>query len=210
MIKDLQESYSHLFEQELLEEISRVGTYKEAPEGAKIIDTGHYIKSMPLLVNGVIKILRDDDDGDELLLYFLEKGDTCAMTMTCCIGETKSEVRAIAETEIKLIMVPVEKMESWIIKYKSWRNFVLESYHNRLMEMLKTIDSIAFLKMDERLLQYLKNKMKVTQSSTILSTHQEIAYELHTSRVVISRLLKKLENQGKITLHRNSIRIISL
>ena len=210
MIQELKNSYGHLFEDSLLEEISRVGTFKELPEGFKLIEIGQYVKSMPLLISGAIKILRDDHDGDELLLYFLEKGDTCAMTLSCCLGETKSEVRAIAETDTKLMMIPIEKMETWTATYKSWRNYVFDSYHTRLMEMLETIDSIAFLKMDERLLKYLKDKSKVKESMVIHSTHQEIAYELHTSRVVISRLLKNLENQGKIALHRNSIHIKSL
>jgi len=210
MIQELKNSYGHLFEAMLLEEISRVGTCREIPEGFKMIEIGQYVKSMPLLISGAIKILRDDSNGDELLLYFLEKGDTCAMTLSCCLGETKSQIRAIAEIDTKLIMVPIEKMETWTAIYKSWRNFVFESYHTRLMEMLETIDSIAFLKMDERLLKYLKDKSKVNESSIIHSTHQEIAYELHTSRVVISRLLKNLENQGKIELHRNSIHIKSL
>ena len=149
--------------------------------------------------------MRQDNDGDELLLYFLGKGDTCAITLSCCLGQTKSEIRAIAETEAKLIMVPIQKMEEWSEKYKSWRSFVFESYHNRLNEMLETIDSIAFLKMDERLIKYIKEKARISQDKTIHNTHQEIAYELHTSRVVISRLLKKLENLGKVKLHRNHI-----
>ncbi len=210
MIQHLKESYGHLFEDELLQEINQFGAFKEIPEGFKLMEIGQYIKSMPLLINGAIKIMRDDDDGDELLLYFIESGDTCAMTLTCCLGNKKSEIRAIAELDTKLIMIPIEKMEEWTGRYKSWRNFVFESYHNRLMEMLETIDSIAFLKMDERLLKYLRNKSKVTNDDTIYSTHQDIAYELHTSRVVISRLLKKLENQGKIELHRNNIKIISI
>ncbi len=210
MIQDLKNKYGHLFEDALLDEISQFGILKEISEGFKLIETGQYIKSMPLLISGAIKIMRDDNDGDELLLYFLESGDTCAMTLTCCLGNTKSEIRAVAELPTKLIMVPIEKMEEWTGKYKSWRNFVFESYHNRLMEMLETLDSIAFLKMDERLLKYLRDKSNITKDHIIYSTHQEIAYELHTSRVVISRLLKKLENQGKIELNRNNIRIISL
>lgn len=210
ILQDLKTNYSHLFEDELLHEISTIGTYKEVSEGDKLIEVGQYIKAMPLLINGAIKILRDDDDGDELLLYFLEKGDTCAMTLSCCIGQSKSEIRAVAELDTQLIMIPVSKMEEWTIKYKSWRDFVFKSYHNRLMEMLNTIDSIAFLKMDERLLKYLKDKSDVNNSDVIKSTHQEIAFELHTSRVVISRLLKTLENQNKISLNRNSIKIIEL
>lgn len=205
MIQELKDNYGHLFEDALLNEINQVGTFKEVSEGQKLMDIGDYVRAMPLLVSGAIKILREDHDGDELLLYFLEKGDTCAMTLTCCIGQTKSEIRAIAEKDTKLIMVPIQKMEEWSAKYKSWRNFVFESYHNRLNEMLDTIDSIAFLKMDERLLKYLNEKARVSDNKIIHNTHQEIAYELHTSRVVISRLLKKLENLGKIELHRNHI-----
>ena len=205
MIQELKDNYGHLFEDALLNEINQAGTFKEVPEGFKMMEIGDYVKSIPLLFSGAIKILRQDNDGDELLLYFLGKGDTCAITLSCCLVQTKSEIRAIAETEAKLIMVPIQKMEEWSEKYKSWRSFVFESYHNRLNEMLETIDSIAFLKMDERLIKYLKEKARISQDKTIHNTHQEIAYELHTSRVVISRLLKKLENLGKVKLHRNHI-----
>ncbi len=202
---DITNEYGQFFEDELLAEINQVGILKDVREGDVLIEIGSYVKSMPLLITGAIKILRQDDDGDELLLYFLEKGDTCAMTLTCCLGRTKSEIRAIAETDARLIMIPIEKMEEWSAKYKSWRNFVFESYHSRLNEMLDTIDSIAFLKMDARLLKYLHEKARVSEDYTIYATHQEIAYELHTSRVVISRLLKKLENMGKVKLNRNHI-----
>ncbi len=210
MIKSLQEHYGELFENNLLEEISNVGTLVTIPEGQKIIEIGDYIKSIPLLISGAIKILREDNDGDELLLYFLERGDTCAMTLACCLGYSKSEIRAIAQTDTEIIMIPIQKMEEWIVAYKSWRNFIFESYHNRLNEMLETIDSIAFLKMDDRLLKYLNEKAKILKSTIINNTHQEIAYDLHTSRVVISRLLKKLEHLGKIELQRNHIKIIDL
>jgi len=205
MIKELKNNYGHLFEDALLNEINQVGTFKEVSEGFKMMEIGEYINAMPLLVSGAIKILREDSDGDELLLYFLEKGDTCAMTLTCCISQTKSEIRAIAEIDTKLIMIPILKMEEWSEKYKSWRNFVFKSYHNRLNEMLETIDSIAFLKMDERLLNYLVEKVRISNDKAIQITHQDIAYELHTSRVVISRLLKKLEKLGKLKLYRNYI-----
>ena len=207
MIQELKNNYGHLFEDALLNEINQVGTFKEVPEGFKMMEIGDYVKAMPLLVSGVIKILRKDTDGDELLLYFLEKGDTCAMTLTCCVAQTKSKIRAIAETDSKLIMIPIQKMEEWSEKYKSWRHFVFESYNNRLNEMLETIDSIAFLKMDERLIKYLVEKVRISKNNTIYKTHQEIAYELHTSRVVISRLLKKLETLGKIELNRSYILI---
>ena len=210
MLKALTEQYGYLFEDELLQEINKVGIYKELSEGTKLIEIGDYIKSMPLLIEGAIKILREDDKGDELILYFIEQGDTCAMTLSCCIGNSKSEIRAITETDTKLIMIPVEKMESWLGKYKTWQQFILQSYHDRMTELLEAIDTIAFLKMDERLFKYLKDKAMVNHSDVIHVTHKQIAGDLHTSRVVISRLLKTLEIKGKIELFRNNIKIIDL
>ena len=198
------------FEDELINEINQVGTFRDVQAGQKLMDIGQYIRSMPLLISGAIKILREDSDGDELLLYFLERGETCAITMSCCMGHTQSDIRAIAEMDTRLVMIPVQKMEEWTAKYKSWRNFVFQSYHNRLHELMETVDSIAFLKMDERLLKYLQDKVNVTGDNVVHSTHQEIAYELHTSRVVISRLLKKLEKLGKIELNRNNIKVIDI
>lgn len=210
MIQDLKAEYGKIFEEELINEIIQVGTFKEVPEGYKLIEIGDFVRGMPLLISGVIKILREDEEGDELLLYYLEKGDTCSMTMACCMGDAKSEIRAIAETDAKLIMVPIQKIEEWTVKYKTWRNFVFNSYHIRLNELLSTLDSIAFQKMDERLIGYLKEKARVNQNDIIHNTHQEIAYDLHSSRVVISRLLKKLETLGTIKLHRNFIKIMDL
>jgi CRP/FNR family transcriptional regulator len=210
MIQELKLSYGKLFEEALISEIAQSGTYKEVQAGQTLMEIGEYIKGMPLLISGVIKVMREDPDGDELLLYYLEQGDTCSMTMSCCIGQTKSEIRAVAETDAKLIMIPVRKMEEWIAQYRSWRNFVFESYNNRLNELLQTIDSIAFMNMDERLINYLKEKSRVNEDNIIRNTHQEIAYDLHSARVVISRLLKKLEQLGKIELHRNHIKILDL
>jgi len=210
MVQELKERYGRRFEDALINEIVQVGTYREVPAGFKLMEIGDYVRSIPLLLSGAIKILREDDEGDELLLYYLEPGDTCSMTLTCCMGDSRSEIRAIAETDAKLIMIPVRKMEEWTAKYRSWRNFVFESYHSRLNELLNTVDSIAFKNMDERLVEYLKEKARITRSNSLNNTHQEIAYELHTSRVVISRLLKKLELMGRISLHRNHIELLKI
>ena len=210
MIEELNANFGNFFEAPLIEEIAANGTFVEFKEGKKIIEIGEYIKGTPLLISGVIKILSEDNEGYELLLYYLEKGDTCSMTMITNPGETKSNIRAIAETDVALIIIPVRKTEEWSAKYKSWRDYIFNNYHDRLNELLAAVDSIAFKNMDERLLNYLKEKSRVANSKIIVNTHQEIAYDLHSSRVVISRLLKKLEVLGKINLHRNQIEIIEL
>lgn len=210
MLAGLERNYAYLFEKELLNEIQEVGVFKEVPEGYIIMDIGARITHMPLILHGAIKVLREDEEGDELILYFVEQGDTCAMTITCCIGEAKSEIRAVAETDTKILMIPVQKMQEWMHKYQTWQSFILQSYHERMKELLEAVDSIAFMKMDERLLKYLRDKAMVNRDDLVKTTHQEIADDLHTSRVVVSRLLKKLETDGKIELSRNSLRVIDL
>lgn len=205
----IDETYGGIFEKKLIEEITSVAKLVEFKEGDVLIDIGTYIKTMPLLMDGAIKIMREDFDAGELLLYFLEKGDTCSMTLSCCMGDKKSEIRAVAENDGLVAMIPVNKMEEWLWKYKTWRTFVFESYNNRFNEMLAAIDNIAFMNMGERLYNYLMDKSKIDNSRTILKTHQEIANELNSSRVVISRLLKALENEGKIRLNRNNIELLS-
>ncbi len=208
MIQELKKYYGGQFETALMEEINQVATFREVAAGEDLIKPGQYIKSMPLLLSGSIKIMRPDASGDELLLYHLERGDTCAMTMTCCVGNKKSEIHAVTETPVKLLMIPVEKMEEWSGNYKTWRNFVFNSYNERLLEMLESIDNIAFNNMDERLANYLSNKIQIGNSKHIYTTHKEIANDLHTSRVVISRLLKKMEKSNKLKIHRSFIEVL--
>lgn len=201
-------AFEEIFEKELIEEIKEVSQIMEFKQDDVLIDFGQYMRGMPLLIEGAIKIMREDFDEGELLLYFLEKGDTCAMTMSCCMGNNKSEIRAIAENDGMVLMIPVQKMEEWLGKYKSWRAFVFNSYNNRFNELLSAIDSIAFKHMDERLEDYLLEKAKVNSTNKITQTHKEIAYELNSSRVVISRLLKAMEKEGKLKLNRNNIEIL--
>ncbi|MCG1035301.1 Crp/Fnr family transcriptional regulator [Polaribacter sargassicola] len=210
MNTSFKESFDYLFEEELINEIGRIGVKKSFKQDTIIIEIGDYIKSMPLLISGAIKILREDENGDELVLYYLEKGDTCAMTLSCCMGQSKSKIRAVAETDVELIMLPKENMATWLGTYKTWQNYILQSYHNRMEELLEAVDTIAFLKMDERLFKYLKDKAMVTHNDVLQVTHKQISEDLHTSRVVISRLLKKLENEHKIKLFRNSIKVLEL
>jgi len=210
LTEDLKKYYGYLFEDALLKEIADVAIAKDVKANDVIIDIGSYITSIPLLLSGAIKILREDKEGDDLVLYYIEKGDTCAMTLSCCMGETKSKIKAVAETDVKLLMIPKQKMSEWLSKYRSWQEFILHSYHSRLQEFIDAIDTIAFLNMDQRLLKYLKDKALVNHNDTINVTHQQIANDLHTSRVVVSRLLKALEKQHKIELYRNQIKVLEL
>ncbi|MBS9462848.1 Crp/Fnr family transcriptional regulator [Flagellimonas sp. 389] len=210
MTQELLEIFEVQFEKPLIEEIIEVGKIIEVSAGDTIMEIGNYVRAMPLLLEGAVKVLREDEEGDELLLYYLEQGETCSMSMACCMGATKSEIRAIAETDAKILMVPVHKMQEWMAKYKGWRNYIFESYHSRLNELLHTVDTIAFKNLDQRLMEYLKKKCQVTNDSNIRSTHQEIAYDLHTSRVVISRLLKKLEKMKILKLHRSHIHLLDV
>ncbi len=204
----LQDYYSIVFEPELLAEIEKYGTLAKLEKDDLLIDVGAKITQVPLLLNGAVKIVREDKNGDEIVLYFLERGDTCAISFVNCLNHSKSKVRGIAEKESEAIYIPVKKLEEWMGKYKSWREFVIESYSSRLDEMIEAIDTLAFMKMDERLFKYLSDKVKIMRDTTLNTTHQEIAIDLNTSRVVVSRLLKQLENDGKIILHRNKIEVL--
>lgn len=208
MKQKLIDNYGFMFEDALIEEIAQIGKYQCLKRGELLMEIGSFIKYMPLLLNGSVKIVREDKEGNELLLYFIERGDTCAFSLTCCIGNKKSEIKAQVVEDVEIILIPVEKLDEWICKYQTWKNFIFESYNVRLDEMLETIDSLAFMKMDERLYKFLTDKVKLIGSTNITNTHQEIAYNLNTSRVVVSRLLKKLENEGKIKLHRHRIEVL--
>ncbi len=199
-----------LFEPALLDEMERYCTTKTLEAGNNFIEIGDDVVAMPLLTQGVIKVVREDNDGNELLLYYLNGGDTCASTLSCCMERAKSEVRATVIETVTAIMVPINCMDDWMKKYAGWRSFIMQSYRLRFEELLQTIDSIAFKKMDERLIEYLVQLSEERNSTILLGTHQEIADDLHTSREVVSRLLKQLEKLGKISLSRNKIEIVDL
>ncbi|MBI9042036.1 Crp/Fnr family transcriptional regulator [Lutibacter sp.] len=201
----LKDYYSLIFEKELIDEIVNIGILRTIKPNELLIDIGDKMSHVPLILCGAVKIIREDKNGEEIALYFLEKGDTCAISFVNCINRTKSMFRGITEKETEGIFVPVERIEEWLVKYKSWRHFIIDSYHMRLIEMVESIDSLAFMKLDDRLHKYLTDKVKIMNNNTLIITHQEIADDIHTSRVVVSRLLKILENEGKIKIRRNRI-----
>jgi CRP/FNR family transcriptional regulator len=170
---------------------------------------GGYIRFVPILLSGSVKIMRPDEDGREILLYYLGGMDTCAMSLTCCLQQKTSEIIAVAEENTKLITIPVEKIDEWLGKYRTWKEFVFTTYQRRFDDLLETIDGIAFTKLDQRLLKLINKKLSSTGSKHILYvTHEELASELATSREVVSRLLKQLEKLGKVKLSRNKIELL--
>lgn len=200
---------SYLFNEDLLNEISINGKLKKFAKNEIIIDINQKLEFVPILIEGNIKVMREDNDTHELLLYVLESGDTCAMSLTCCLANKQSQIRAIADKPSEVIMISISKMQEWLGIYEDWRNFILQSYQTRFNEMLEAIDALAFMKMDERLYKYLTDQVKLNASEIVHNTHQNIAEDLNTSRVVVSRLLKQLEIEGKIKLGRNKIEVLN-
>jgi CRP/FNR family transcriptional regulator len=164
---------------------------------------------MPIVLKGTVKVYKHDDNGNEILLYYLSDNESCSMAYSCCLEAKKSEVKAVAEDDVELLAIPHHKLDEWLCKFPSWKNYVMRSFNERFIELLKSIESIAFHKLDERLIAYLKEKQRLSGSSVIKASHSTIADELATSRVVISRLLKQLENDKKIILYRNEIKLMS-
>lgn len=201
---DFSNQYSFL-EKPLQEEISGIGILKTFQANETLIREGQFITSFPLVLSGLIRITRNNDDGNELLLYYLKPNEVCAMSLTCCMTNLTSNIKAVAEETTEVILLPVEMLDSWMCKYPGWKQFVMQTFQNRFRELINAIDSVAFLKLDERLIRYLTDRYKQTGIAKIRETHQDLALKLNTSREVISRLLKKLENDGKIKLSRNFI-----
>jgi CRP/FNR family transcriptional regulator, anaerobic regulatory protein len=192
---------------ELLNGIKANGKIVTIEEGEYMIDIGSPIKSIPMVVSGTVKVMREDGDGNELLLYYLKAGETCAMSLTCCMEGRKSEIRAVAAENVSMIALPVQFMDAWM-QYRDWRAFVMNTYARRFEELLETIDSIAFQRMDERIEHYLQTLAHDSGSSLLTISHQDIAQDLNTSREVISRLLKQMEKRGKLKLGRGKIELI--
>jgi CRP/FNR family transcriptional regulator len=202
------DSLQLIFEPKLLQEIQQFGTWQSFKEGDLIMDYGKYIRMMPIILKGTVKVYRLDENANEILLYYLSSNESCSMAYSCCIEAKKSEVKAIAEDNVELIAIPHIKLDEWLCAYPSWKNYIMRSFNERFIELLKSIESIAFHKLDDRLIGYLKEKQRLSGSSVIKASHYLIADELATSRVVISRLLKQLENNKKIILYRNEIKLL--
>lgn len=205
----LTQDFHHIFEPELLAEIESYGQLKIAHDEDVILNYGDIVRNMPLVLSGTIKVLRQNDQGQELLLYFINPLESCAMTFTCCMQQFPSEIKAVAEGDVEFISLPVRLMDEWLVKYPTWKSFVMKTIRTRFTELLNTLDQVAFMKMDERLENYLRTRSEKSGSRVINVSHEEIAQDLASSRVVISRLLKKMENDGRLLLYRNQIKLLA-
>jgi CRP/FNR family transcriptional regulator len=205
----LRKSYP-LFEDQLVNEIEGQGEFKTFPANEILMRKGQYIRSTMLVLNGLIKVYREDDEGNEFLMYYLKPGEACALSLVCAAKHEASPIMAKTVVETDVMMVPVDTMSEWMSKFKSWYQFVIETYRTRFDELLATLDNVAFRSMDERLEFYLKRAKEAQQTTLLNISHQEIAQELNTSREVVSRLLKKMEQKGLVGLQRNAIELKNL
>jgi len=205
---DYLSKFSSVFESDLLAELETNHMLMTPKAGEVMMNPGQTIRAVPLVVSGTFKVSRVNDEGQELLLYYVREGESCAMTFTCCMMAHFSVIRAACEDDSVLLCVPVNVMDAWMTKYSTWKRFVMTTILTRFTEVIKAIDEVAFKKLDERLVNYLKEKSRVTGSSLVNLSHQQIADELGTNRVVISRLLKKLEMDKKLLLYRNQVKVL--
>jgi CRP/FNR family transcriptional regulator len=207
--KDLTKHFP-TFERDLISEIIRVGELKAIREGDTIIRTGQNIRAAILVVEGLVKIYRENDNGDEYFMYYLDEGKACAISLVCALGIGTSGVLAKAVTDATILIIPASYVDEWIGKYKSWAQFAVMTYRERFEELLEVIDHVAFRNMDERLVFYLKRYQEKFNTNNIPTSFTEIAQELNSSREVISRLMKKLSEKGAVNLHGSHVSIIDL
>jgi CRP/FNR family transcriptional regulator len=206
-VAEFQQVFPDIYERETVEAILEIGKLKKLRADDWMVDIGDPILYMPLLLKGQLRVLREDAEGHELLIYYIRPGETCAMSLICCSGNAVSNVRAVAEEDSELLLLPIQIIDEWTTKYPSFKSFILKTYQHRFEELLNTIDSIAFHNLDDRLSQLLKQKSE-KEGSELKTTHQELANQLNSSREVISRLLKQMERKGKIQMGRNKITLL--
>ncbi len=200
--------YSTVFESALLKELEEKSMLINASPGQLLINMGQTIKMVPMVLDGTLKVSRENEEGQELVLYYVRSGEGCAMTFSCGMMSRTSLVKGMAEDDLAMLCVPVGVMEEWMQKYPSWKKYVMSTIVNEFIDVIKSVDDVTFKKMDDRLISYLKEKSKISGSALVNLSHQQIADEMGTNRVVISRLLKKLENEKRLLLFRNQIKLL--
>ena len=193
---------------EMREKLIAYGFVKTFAEGEVILNENTYIKAIPIVISGSIRVMRMDEEGREMLLYYIKVGESCIMSFLGGIHQDTSKVKAVAEEQTEILFIPIDKVNLLIKEFPEWLDYIFRLYHKRFEELLEMINAVAFKKMDERLLDFIKNKCDNNHSSTIAITHEQIANEMGTARVVVSRLLKQMETVGLIKLGRNKITLM--
>ena len=194
------------FEEELSLQLSNLETIEIGPD-TLILKEQSFVKEIPILIEGSIKVFKTDESGKEIILYRIKPGESCILSITSCLNDKISKANAIVETPTRLLSIPADKVKEWQDKYPSWRKFVHNLYYERLEEVLSLIDNIAFKQVDSRLLIKLR-ELQSKEGDIIKITHQKLADEIGTAREVVSRLLKHQEILGKIKLERGQIHIV--
>jgi CRP/FNR family transcriptional regulator, anaerobic regulatory protein len=197
-----------LFQTLLKDEVSAYGQLKKFPAGSVILQEDSYIKAIPLVLNGSLKVMRTDQEGHEILLYYIIPGESCIMSFLGGIHHETSKIKAVVEEDAEILFIPVEKASEWVKKFPEWADFIFKLYHKRFEELLTAVNAIAFQKLDMRLLQLLKQKADLYQTKELKITHQQLADELGTAREAVSRVMKQMENEGLVVLSRNKVTLL--
>lgn len=193
---------------EIKGKLALYGIPKTFLEGETILRENAYINSIPIVRSGSIRVMRTDEDGREIMLYYIESGESCIMSFLGGMHQDTSKIKAIAEEKTEILFIPIQKVTELIKEYPEWLDYIFRLYHKRFEELLEVVNEVAFKKMDERILNFIKKKCELTKSNELHLTHEQIANELGTVRVVVSRLLKQMEDEGLVKLGRNKIFLV--
>ncbi len=207
-MENINESLEFKSSPALREKLISYGTTKKFNAGDVILNENAYIRSIPIVLSGSIRVMRNDDEGREILLYYIKSGESCIMSFLGGIHQDTSKVSAVAEDETEILFVPIDKVITLIREHDEWLDFIFRLYHKRFEELLEVVNAVAFKKIDERLILLLQKKSELSKLNTITITHEQLANELGTARVVVSRLLKQLEVDGRVELGRNKITLL--
>ncbi len=190
------------------EKLFQAGMTKTFQEGDVILDEQMRIRAIPIVTKGSVRVIRRDEDGRELLLYYIRAGESCIMSFLGGIHNDTSKVVAVAEEDTEILFLPIDKVSAMIKENPEWLSYIFRLYHKRFEELLDVVNAVAFKKVDERLLDFIRKKCAMTSSKTLHVTHEQLANELGTARVVVSRLLKRMEEEGIVHLGRNKVTLV--
>ncbi len=207
-MEDLRQISEFKTSPELVENLIQHSIHKTYKAGSIILNENSYIRSIPIVIKGTLKVIRTEDDGREILLYYIKAGESCIMSFLGGLHNETSKVKAEVEEEAEILFLPMEKVSIFIQEHPEWLDYIFRLYHKRFEELLDIVNAVTFKKVDERLLNLIKKKAELTNSNTISITHEQLANELATARVVVSRLLKQLEESGLVKLGRNKITLV--